>query len=536
MNTTVSARHTASKPSSSSSSSSSSHGGSSNALLPSNTIRRSSNSNNYANGKGRRKSKGLLLVTGVFALAWVGIVFWTGLFYQNNRNVKHHQEHHPLNIYEVSNIRNPRHLKTQQQQQQQQVEVVKKLKGNNPYEGWQPGITLDQDKGHKKCSTWRTCFIKDNPCPGKCRESLEDFGKAPPRPGFTPDLHGDSEDNNEKAQAVEWIPDVTVLRRMLQAGKDEHGNPWPPPLVTEDRELCEKIGVSGGPHDQNFVALNAVPIRGMDLLGNGIDYSTKKMKRAPRILCMVYTMEENHHTNIRAIRETWGPGCDGFLAFSTRDDPRLPAISLPHEGPEEYNNMWQKVRSIWRFVGTHYLEDFDFFFQGGEDMYVLPENLRHYLADAIADPATEDFFGGKRMQKGETSGIFFNSGGAGYALSRATLRKLIETGLDHPQCFPDTRSSEEDVLIARCLKEVFGIGLVDTRDEQDRERFHPLAPATHYEWRPRPEGTRDWYRSFNTLWPPKFKEECCAPDSVSFHYIKQPALVRHIHSLLYFCD
>eukprot|EP00532_Pseudo-nitzschia_australis_P018583 CAMPEP_0168292606 /NCGR_PEP_ID=MMETSP0142_2-20121227/7255_1 /TAXON_ID=44445 /ORGANISM="Pseudo-nitzschia australis, Strain 10249 10 AB" /LENGTH=198 /DNA_ID=CAMNT_0008240459 /DNA_START=17 /DNA_END=613 /DNA_ORIENTATION=- len=198
--------------------------------------------------------------------------------------------------------------------------------------------------------------------------------------------------------------------------------------------------------------------------------------------------------------------------------------------------MWQKVRSIWRFVGTHYLEDFDFFFQGGEDMYVLPENLRHYLADAIADPATEDFFGGKRMQKGETSGIFFNSGGAGYALSRATLRKLIETGLDHPQCFPDTRSSEEDVLIARCLKEVFGIGLVDTRDEQDRERFHPLAPATHYEWRPRPEGTRDWYEAYNTLWPPKLKEECCAPDSVSFHYIKQPALVRHIHSLLYFCD
>eukprot|EP00532_Pseudo-nitzschia_australis_P010185 CAMPEP_0168243552 /NCGR_PEP_ID=MMETSP0140_2-20121125/24120_1 /TAXON_ID=44445 /ORGANISM="Pseudo-nitzschia australis, Strain 10249 10 AB" /LENGTH=194 /DNA_ID=CAMNT_0008178939 /DNA_START=207 /DNA_END=788 /DNA_ORIENTATION=- len=194
-------------------------------------------------------------------------------------------------------------------------------------------------------------------------------------------------------------------------------------------------------------------------------------------------MEQKHHTNIRAIQETsWGPGCDGFLAFLTRDDPRLPAISLAHDGLEEYKNMWQKVRSIWRFVGTHYLEDFDFFFQGGEDMYVLPENLRHYLADAIADPATEDFFGGKRMQKGETSGIFFNSGGAGYALSRATLRKLIETGLDHPQCFPDTRSSEEDVLIARCLKEVFGIGLVDTRDEQDRERFHPLAPATHYEW------------------------------------------------------
>ena len=54
---------------------------------------------------------------------------------------------------------------------------------------------------------------------------------------------------------------------------------------------------------------------------------------------MVYTMEQKHHTNIRAIRETWGPGCDGFLAFSTRDDPRIPAISIPHQGKEEYGNM-----------------------------------------------------------------------------------------------------------------------------------------------------------------------------------------------------
>jgi hypothetical protein len=58
----------------------------------------------------------------------------------------------------------------------------------------------------------------------------------------------------------------------------------------------------------------------------------------PKILCMVYTMEAKHATNIRGIRETWASHCDGFLAFSTASDPRIPAISLPHDGPEEYTN------------------------------------------------------------------------------------------------------------------------------------------------------------------------------------------------------
>jgi len=222
---------------------------------------------------------------------------------------------------------------------------------DNPYEGWQPIInnTEQDDSGNKECNSWRTCFSKTHICPAKCRDSLQDFGTAPQRPGFVPNhpYNGSSlEDNPEKAAAqasvVEWIPDVTVLRRMLKAGKDEHGNPWPPPLVTEtDRELCEEIGDSGErKNDQNSILLNAVPIRGMPLLLESPSlFETKKMKRQPRILCMVYTMEVNHHTSIRAIRETWAPGCDGFLAFSTKDDPRIPAISLPHDGKEEYKNM-----------------------------------------------------------------------------------------------------------------------------------------------------------------------------------------------------
>lgn len=196
---------------------------------------------------------------------------------------------------------------------------------------------------------------------------------------------------------------------------------------------------------------------------------------------------------------------------------------------------WQKVRSILRFVGTHYLEDFDFFYQGGDDMYLLPENLRSFLADQVSDPTTEDYFGGRRFKQ-IGKGRIFNTGGPGYALSQATLRKLNTTSLD--KCSVNSRTSEEDVYITQCLKDFHGIDVVDTRDDQERERFHHFTPGWQYNWEPKKSGhwgKWDWYGVYTKLWPPKLREDCCAPDTISFHFMQRPATVRHLHALLYFC-
>jgi glycoprotein-N-acetylgalactosamine 3-beta-galactosyltransferase len=136
------------------------------------------------------------------------------------------------------------------------------------------------------------------------------------------------------------------------------------------------------------------------------------------------------------MRETWAGGCDGFLAFSTESDPRLPAMAIQHDGPEEYDNMWQKSRSIWKFVGKHYIDDFDWFFLGGDDLFVMPHNLKTYLASLMykdkADPKVDEYYVGRRFSEwGETP---FNSGGAGYTLSRATLRKFLTVIDDEEHC------------------------------------------------------------------------------------------------------
>ena len=50
-------------------------------------------------------------------------------------------------------------------------------------------------------------------------------------------------------------------------------------------------------------------------------HSNNNTRCQPTIFCFTYTstMESAHATKICAIRERWAPGCDGYLAFSTKN-------------------------------------------------------------------------------------------------------------------------------------------------------------------------------------------------------------------------
>ena len=65
-----------------------------------------------------------------------------------------------------------------------------------------------------------------------------------------------------------------------------------------------------------------------------------------------------------------------IVASSNQTNKTLGTVNIPHEGEEEYLNMWQKVRSMWSYAYDNYYEDYDWFHIGGDDMYVLVDNLR----------------------------------------------------------------------------------------------------------------------------------------------------------------
>jgi hypothetical protein len=205
---------------------------------------------------------------------------------------------------------------------------------------------------------------------------------------------------------------------------------------------------------------------------------TARAKRS-RILCLIYTVHyppSYVNPNLKAQAETWGAECDGFIAASNYTDHATGSIDL-----ESYSNMWQKVRSMWAYVYDHYREEYDYFHIGGDDTYVVVENLRAYIdgpevirledgyQDAFASKTTPPWI----LQKMGPRPLLLGSpflfrdklivdGGPGYTLNRAAVVLLVEKHL--PSFLPDAVDSREDVFVASILN------ISNTRDSNQSRR------------------------------------------------------------------
>ena len=112
--------------------------------------------------------------------------------------------------------------------------------------------------------------------------------------------------------------------------------------------------------------------------------------RVPRVLCMVYTAS-HRHDNLRAIANTWGRQCDGFIGISNETDLEIGAIAIPHHGEESYDNMWQKLRFAYQYVldatiistTPHNQYSYDYYFVCGDDTYVVIDNFKSFLMSDV---------------------------------------------------------------------------------------------------------------------------------------------------------
>ena len=184
------------------------------------------------------------------------------------------------------------------------------------------------------------------------------------------------------------------------------------------------------------------------------------------------------------------PHCDGFMVGSTKTDVSIGAVEIPHEGPEEYNNIWQKVRSMWSYIYDNYYDKYDWFHIGGDDIYLIVENLRLYLESEEILTAqnggiylpeggetmeTPLFLGRRFAYQGDREDIFI-SGGSGYTMNKAALKALVVDGF--PKYFPHAHTFSEDTMVARIFKKM-DVFPYDTKDEDGGERYNPfqVSPA-----------------------------------------------------------
>lgn len=102
---------------------------------------------------------------------------------------------------------------------------------------------------------------------------------------------------------------------------------------------------------------------------------------------------------------------------------------------------------------------------------VIPEHLCKYLENRHS---SHDMYEGHAMKNNKD---VFNSGAAGYILSRETMRKLVHAwDEDNEICLVKNGDKwlqgNPGIVTTKCLKEVMGISAVDTRHHGKWHRFH----------------------------------------------------------------
>ena len=280
--------------------------------------------------------------------------------------------------------------------------------------------------------------------------------------------------------------------------------PTPPPkmsidpkrlITTKAKEELIKIGCSdemgkGTEGEGGFKVLEKVQMGVIESRQSNADLPIRKN---PRILCMVYT-HSGRKEFVQAIINTWGMQCDGFFASSNITEPSTGSIDIPHIGDESYDNMWQKVRSMWAYAYDNFLDSYDYFHIAGDDTFVIVENLRAFLVGPDvevllngtkriawhADLEGEGWDFEKNPKRplllGQASFMrigndIFPGGGSGYTLNREALRILGKELL--PSYFVPYIDAAEDQLIGRSfMRPPFHIYVADTTDNTGALRYH----------------------------------------------------------------
>jgi hypothetical protein len=144
----------------------------------------------------------------------------------------------------------------------------------------------------------------------------------------------------------------------------------------------------------------------------------------PQLMCLSYTYQPAHATKGLAIASTWMTRCDGAVVASNYSDAKLPSLMIPHNGDETDLNLWQKTRANFQYLHDNFITKYDFFVFGGDDYYIVVDNLREYLASEEIqekDRRGVPLYLGRRFAAGGNMNNIFNSGGPSYILNRAAL-------------------------------------------------------------------------------------------------------------------
>mmetsp|Transcript_18971 Transcript_18971/g.41332 ORF Transcript_18971/g.41332 Transcript_18971/m.41332 type:complete len:442 (-) Transcript_18971:16-1341(-) len=243
------------------------------------------------------------------------------------------------------------------------------------------------------------------------------------------------------------------------------------------------------------------------------------------------------------IAKTWGPSSRAiYVVHSTDEYPE--GSEIDEEGSTsgssksyprnllvpEHITVEQGVERLEHVIRTvHKDVNPDFAFFVNDHTFVLPNHLCQFLKE---HDSAKDMYVGHAL-KGQGEGAF-NSGAAGYVLSRSTIEKLIKEWNDPKSKCSAANASKwhqgnPGILTAYCFTQVLNIPVVDTRDESEdlSHRFHAYGIIRTVTgkvdvWYMKKHETLDDIFGVDTKYHhrPQHGSKCCSTNTISFHYVE----------------
>jgi hypothetical protein len=309
------------------------------------------------------------------------------------------------------------------------------------------------------------------------------------------------------------------------------------------------VGITSGyfllHHQHRKVILHIMhdPIGHISALSGRVGFRHHFFSGHPRTVTVIMPSVVNPTKRTRrleSILATWGPSARAiYVVHNVTEFPKAAHAVMSEESAPEDPYSYPQLMLVPASIGVddgvprlnHVIRGVyekinpDFAFFVNDHTFVIPEHLCYFLRNKDPD---DDMYAGHAMKNQKE---VFNSGAAGYVLSRQTMKRLVEKwDQDDPICTGKDGDKwlqgNPGIVTSKCLKEVLGVEAVDTRHDQKDHRFHAfplvrMVAGKVDEWylkkHHQMDKMMDTDESYNTLLS---GSDCCAQSTVSFHYVE----------------
>uniref|UniRef100_A0A0K0EJ35 N-acetylgalactosaminide beta-1,3-galactosyltransferase n=1 Tax=Strongyloides stercoralis TaxID=6248 RepID=A0A0K0EJ35_STRER len=190
-----------------------------------------------------------------------------------------------------------------------------------------------------------------------------------------------------------------------------------------------------------------------------------------KVFCIFLTTPKNKNSRIIHQKNTWVKRCNAYIYASGKQDRTLPAIKAYKD--DHYKFSYAKMATVFKYVYSNYVNQYDWFLKIDCDTYVVMENLKMLLLNKNPN---EHYYSGFQfnLNNWKDTNFRYHHGGSGYVMSKKTFSSLVTDGLGNKKYCRIRDEGYEDLEIGLCLYNL-KIKINDGRDKYGKILYLPIA-------------------------------------------------------------